>query len=145
MRRGLLALPAPAEVWELAREGQDLTGLPSVDRLYSQKLIITDNLPSSGTVAFDRTEFAGVKVVWPSHIPGLFEEHVAIHDARKRAREEAHTQKAAEERAIRNAFEILRERAEEAGLGTPVLKGLDTVEISLESFHQLMTKPRRRR
>jgi hypothetical protein len=118
MTRGMLAMPAPPEVWELARAGEDIDHLPSIDALYSTKLIITDNLPLHGgdEQVFDRSEWAGVKLIWPSHIPGLFMDYVAEHDRKVQAREVAYANKAAQEKVDREYFESLAAQAAEFGV-----------------------------
>jgi hypothetical protein len=116
--RGVLAMAAPSEVWELARAGRNIDFLPSIDALYSAKLIITDNLPQHGDdeQTFERAEFAGVKHVWPAHIPGRFADYIGEHDRRVQAREDAYALKATQEKVDREYFEGLAVQAGEFGI-----------------------------
>lgn len=116
--RGMLAMAAPPEVWDLARAGRDIDCLPSIDALYSAKLIITDNLPQHGDddQTFERAEFAGVKLVWPSHIPGHFADYIVEHDRKVQARQDEYARKAAQEKVSQEYFESLVTQAAEFGV-----------------------------
>jgi hypothetical protein len=138
INRGVLVMAAPAEVWDLARAGKSIDYLPSIKKIYDDKLIITDNLPEWGDQLFTRSEFTGIKHVWPAHIAGRFAECIPEHDARLRAREEKRSRKLVAEQKIRDNFVGFQERAAQLGAGNPTLRDLSTVQMSLDGFIRLM-------
>ena len=118
--RGLLAVPAPEEVWELVREGKDIGSLRSIDELYSRYLIITDNLPENGAdvVHFSFEEFGDILTLTPPHVPGRLVDQFATEEERQRQRDEKYARQAAEEKARRDAFGQAQAKASQLGATT---------------------------
>jgi hypothetical protein len=135
--RGVLAVSAPSEVWEAARAGQDVNSLPAVDKVYSQNLIIIDNLPPQGapSVDFDHSEFASVRVVAPTHLKGPFAEFVPRHDQVVKGRQSKYSQQAAEEERKRQLFAELQTQLGQHGLTrTSLLRQTQEVRMPLDEF-----------
>jgi hypothetical protein len=140
--RGMLVASAPTEVWEAARAGQDVNSLPAVDAVYSQNLIVVDNLPPKGapSVDFDQSEFASVRVVAPTHLKGGFAELVPEHDRVVAERQSKYGQQQAEEKRKSDLFAGLQAQLGPHGITKAVLlQQTQQVRLPLEEFLSLAT------
>jgi len=142
--RGMLAIPAPDEVWPLVREGKGLGSL-SFDDLYSRYLIVTDNLPEEehDLAHFSRDEFGDVIVLTPAQIPGRLEDQFASQEERQRQRDEKYAKQATEERQRKERFEASQQKAGRHGLTTVEYMigkhNRPAVRMSPEDFNRLMS------
>lgn len=142
--RGLLAIPAPADVWALVREGKEPDPL-SFNDLYSRYLIITDNLPAheNDDVHFSFAEFGEVVVLTPAQVRGRLVDQFASVEELQRQRDEKYAKQAAEEQRLKDAVETARQKADRHGATTvQYVVGKNNrarVQMSPEDFALLMS------